>query len=247
MAARPDLRITTVIPCRNDADFLRVCLQALAEQTRPCNEVIVVDNASTDDTALVAKEFGALVLHEDTVGIGAAAGRGYDEASARGADIIARVDADSIPPADWIERIDDAFGPRPALDALTGAADFYGCSPLKRWFGIHMYVGLMKPVFVPLLGHPALFGSNMAMRTALWDNLSGEVNRTNPGLHDDLDLSIRMPASTRVVLDPTLVMPISGRPFDSFATWGSRFNKMIVTLRHTWPLWLPWVARSNNR
>lgn len=247
MAHRTPLRIITVIPCRNDANFLRVCLQALADQSRPSDEVIVVDNASTDDTALVAKEFGAHLVREDTVGVGAAAARGYDEASSRGADIIARVDADSIPPTDWIQRVDDAFGPRPSLDALTGIAYFYGCSPLKRWLGEHMYVGLMKPVLTPILGRPALFGSNMAMRTALWDSLSDAVDRTNPNVHDDLDLSLRMPGSTRVVADQTLIMPVSGRPFDTWQSIGLRLKKAFVTFRNTWPMWIPWVSRTDKR
>ena len=45
--------ISVVIPTRNDADMLAVCLAALAGQTRPADEIVVVDNASTDNTAEV--------------------------------------------------------------------------------------------------------------------------------------------------------------------------------------------------
>ena len=247
MTRKPSLRIATVVPSRNDADFLEVCLQALADQTRPSDFVVVVDNASADNTAEVATRFGAYLVREEVEGVGAAAARGYDEASKLGADIIARVDADSIPPEDWLQRIEDAFGPRPSLDAVTGSADFYGTSPFKRWAGSKLYIGLMYPVLTPFLGHAPVFGSNFAMRVALWDRLSLAVNRTDPDVHDDMDLSTQMPASTRVVYDKTLVMPVSGRPFASWTSLGTRLRKVGVTLRATWPLWIPWTQQAKNR
>ena len=247
MTSEPPLRIATVIPCRNDADFLEPCLQALADQKRPSDVVVVVDNGSTDNTAEVATRFGAHLVREEVPGVGAAAARGYDEASKLGADIIARLDADSVPPADWLQRIEDAFSPHPALDAITGGAEFYGTSPFKRWAGAHLYIGLMYPVLTPFMGHAPVFGSNFAMRVALWDRLSHAVNRTNPDVHDDMDLSTQMPASTRVVYDKTLVMPVSGRPFDTWGSLGTRLRKVGVTLRATWPLWLPWTRQARNR
>jgi glycosyltransferase involved in cell wall biosynthesis len=40
-----------VIPSRNDAAMLKTCLMLLSRQSRPADEIIVVDNSSTDDTA----------------------------------------------------------------------------------------------------------------------------------------------------------------------------------------------------
>jgi len=48
------ITISVVIPVYNDAEFLRTCLRALSQQRRPADEVIVVDNASTDATAAIA-------------------------------------------------------------------------------------------------------------------------------------------------------------------------------------------------
>lgn len=241
MTGKPSLCIATVIPSRNDGDFLEQCLRALADQSRPSDIVVVVDNDSTDNTAEIAALFGAHVVREETRGVGAASACGYDEAAKLGADIIARVDADSVPPSDWIQRIEDAFGPRPTLDAVTGRAEFYGTSPFKRWAGAHLYINLMAPVLSPLLGHPPVFGSNFAMRTAVWEQLSHTVNRSNPDVHDDMDLSIQMPRSARVVNDKTLIMPVSGRPFDTWGSLGTRLRKVVVTLQATYPRWAWWV------
>ena len=104
-------RIVVVIPCRDDADYLDACLSALDRQTRRPDAVIVVDNASTDATADVARAHGATLLREERVGIWPAAARGYDDAAAS-ADIIARVDADSRPHPDWVARLERAFAER---------------------------------------------------------------------------------------------------------------------------------------
>ena len=82
------VRVTVVIPCRNDAGFLDACLTALAAQTRPADRVVVVDNASTDASAAVARRHGADIVSESRIGIWPAAARGYDEAR-HDADIIA--------------------------------------------------------------------------------------------------------------------------------------------------------------
>ncbi|RIJ54999.1 glycosyltransferase, partial [Clavibacter lycopersici] len=65
--------VSVVIPVRDDAGHLRACLQALAGQTVAPDEVVVVDNASRDDSAEVARLAGARVVHEPVVGIPAAA------------------------------------------------------------------------------------------------------------------------------------------------------------------------------
>ena len=237
------LRVVVVIPCLDDARFLAACLDALTHQTRRPDEVVVVDNGSTDGSQDVARRAGVTLVHEKRRGIWPAASRGYDVAS-RTADVIARVDADSVPPADWAARVAGAFEADPRLDALTGSAQFYGGNRLMHYLGEHWYIGLMYKVLTPAFGHAPVFGSNFAMRTALWRRLRTRVLRTDPTVHDDLDLSIRFPAGTRVVYDPTLTMPVSARPFATPAALGTRLHKAYVTFHASWPAAAPWVKRG---
>ncbi len=237
------LRVVVVVPCLDDAAFLAACLEALAHQTRRPDEVLVVDNGSTDASREVARRAGATLTTEPRRGIWPAAAHGYDRA-VRTADVVARLDADSVPPADWVERVAAAFEQDPGLDALTGAAQFYGASPLVHLLGEHLYIGGMYAVLTPAFGHPPVFGANFAMRAGLWLRVRHLVASDDPLLHDDLDLSIRFPAGTRVRYDRTLVMPVSARPFASPRALGLRLRKALWTFQRSWPAGAPWVKRG---
>jgi glycosyltransferase involved in cell wall biosynthesis len=232
-------RVAVVIPCRNDAPFLDECLRALEAQDRRADRVIVVDNASTDGSADVARAHGAEVVPESRIGVWPAAAHGYDEA-ARDADIIARLDADSRPHADWISRIVRDFIADPGMGALTGAAEFYGAGRLKSYLGAKWYIGGMYFWVTPWLGHPPVFGSNFAMRSSLWLRVRDVVDRGNPGIHDDLDLSIRLRPSDGVRYDPELRMPISARPFATGAALWRRVGKVVPTFAVSWPEGAAW-------
>ncbi len=56
--------ISVIVPVRNGAGRLEICLDSLARQTYPADrfEVIVADGMSTDDTAAIAERFGARVV-----------------------------------------------------------------------------------------------------------------------------------------------------------------------------------------
>jgi GT2 family glycosyltransferase len=76
------LPISVVIPAYNRSDLLPRALRAVAAQTHHPAEVIVVDDASADDTAAVAKSLGArVVLHPENRGAAAARNTGIAEAT----------------------------------------------------------------------------------------------------------------------------------------------------------------------
>ncbi len=65
--------IAVIIPAFNEAPSIARVIQAIPKHVTTC---IVVDNNSTDDTALLAKESGAIVLHESQKGYGHACLKG---------------------------------------------------------------------------------------------------------------------------------------------------------------------------
>jgi glycosyltransferase involved in cell wall biosynthesis len=89
-------RISVVIPCHNEEEGIRIVLEQMPAIV---DEVVVVDNASTDGTATVARGLGARVVAESRKGYGRAYKTGF--AAARG-DIIVTMDGDGTYPPDSI-------------------------------------------------------------------------------------------------------------------------------------------------
>lgn len=221
------LRVSVVIPVKDDAEHLRVCLAALAAQTVQPFEVVVVDNGSVDDSAEAARAGGARVVAEPLPGIAAAASTGYDAA---GGDVIARLDADSEPPRDWIERIAADLSD-PAVHAVTGPGTFPELRGVPLLLARVLYMEAYFLLVGSALAHWPLFGSNFAMRASAWRAVSRDVRRHDPEVHDDMDLSVVLGRAHRIRLDRDLEMPISSRPFSSLPSMWRRNRRGFHTLR----------------
>jgi lipopolysaccharide/colanic/teichoic acid biosynthesis glycosyltransferase/glycosyltransferase involved in cell wall biosynthesis len=98
--------ISVVIPAKNAAATLLVCLEALKNQDGfkiwDDYEVIVVDDGSTDSTADIAKKMGAIVISQPNGGPAAARNAGAKMASG---ELLLFTDADCIPDCNWIAEL----------------------------------------------------------------------------------------------------------------------------------------------
>ena len=229
--------ISVVIRTLDDAPQLRTCLSLLARQTRPADEIIVVDNSSTDDTADVCAAAGVRRIVVDLPGIPATAAAGFDTASGA---IIARLDTDSRPPLDWLERIERILSDAGPLTAVTGPGDFYGGNRFAGWAGRHLLLDGYFRIVAFMLGHRPVYGSNFALRSEVWAGIRDAVVRDNALVHDDLDISYRLRPDMDVIYDPTLRVGVSARPFASWAAFRRRVVMSVVTFgvefRHEPPL-----------
>ncbi len=119
--ARTELTISVVIPTRNRADRLRRALQSLAAQQRSPDQVVVIDNASTDETPSVARSFAdALpldVTREETVGIPQARNTGVARCTG---DIVAFLDDDCEAEPGWLAALEAPFLKDPRLGCVGG-------------------------------------------------------------------------------------------------------------------------------
>ncbi|HEV7565592.1 MAG TPA: glycosyltransferase family 2 protein [Microbacteriaceae bacterium] len=236
--------ISVVIPALDDADMLERCLADLSAQVRPADEIIVVDNGSTDETVAVARAAGVRVLSESLRGIWPAAATGYDAATG---EIIARLDADSRPPVDWLARIETEFAHDPEIAILTGPGDFYGGNWFVRILGQYLYMDGYFWSMTLWLGHNPVYGSNFAMRSETWHEVRGRVHRELRAIHDDLDLSVHLLPQQVVRLDRRFRVGISARPFDTWRGLGRRIGWAYLTLRLHWPEETPWSMRAAKR
>jgi GT2 family glycosyltransferase len=108
------VRLSVIIPVHNGGENLRLCLDALARSSRPPDQLIVVDDASTDGSGELAQEFGARVLRLPGPPRGAALPRNRGVAMASG-DVAVNPQALAL-----MERI---MSEHPEIAALFGSYD----------------------------------------------------------------------------------------------------------------------------
>ena len=108
------VEVSVVIPVRDGADSLADLLASLERQTiaRDRFEVVVVDNASRDVTAEIARAAGATVVHEPVPNRSRARNAGIAVARA---DFVAFTDADCVADPGWLEGMLRCRGGRPLL------------------------------------------------------------------------------------------------------------------------------------
>lgn len=246
------MKISIVIPVYNEAGRLAACLQAIAAQTAAPYEVIVVDNNSTDGSAAIAASFEFVtVLREPRQGVTHARTRGFDAATG---DIIARIDADTLLPSDWVARIKAIFR-NDDVDAVSGAAHYYDfaldrlADRLDGYFRARLARQLKNSNF--------LWGANMALRRSAWlKTRSGLCHQ--PHLHEDFDLAIHLQErGYKVAYDGNLVAAVSSRRIDSGLLAYLRYTLVsprtyawhrLSSRRHMYPVILVcWLAYLPGR
>jgi N-acetylglucosaminyltransferase len=100
--------LTVIIPAHNEEHGLPATLRSIAAQSVPPEKTIVVDDASTDRTSEVAKEFGVTVLRPPH-NLGSKARAQNHALPHCDTDLILAVDADTVLAPDYIERIKPVF------------------------------------------------------------------------------------------------------------------------------------------
>ncbi len=132
MSPPRECSVSIVLPTCDRADITRRCLLALAAQTFPDLEIIVVDDGSRDETPAMLERFAAehpdlrltVLRNETNRGANASRNRGVQAATG---DLVAFLDSDCIAAPDWVEQLVAGFS-----DARVGAVTGLVLDPPPR-------------------------------------------------------------------------------------------------------------------
>lgn len=221
-----ELTLSLVIPAYNEEGYLAACLSAIANQTVLPDEVIVVDNGSTDKTVRIAEQYRFVKLvRESRRGVLFARNTGFGRASSQ---IVGRIDADTMLPPRWVENIKEAFADQ-AVTAVTGPVSYYDMPfPAINHYPDHL---MRSSIYNWSPKSPFLFGSNMAIRKTAWEQLSPGLCQ-HQDIHEDLDLAVHLyKAGRKILYDKDLLAGASGRRYnDSLA----QFHGYMSMYRRTY-------------
>lgn len=194
-------RVTAAIPCYNGARWIHATVRSLWDQTSPPDEVLAIDDGSTDASADLAAAAGARVVRH-AANRGLAVGRNTALAAAVG-DIVVFIDVDATAHPRLVETLLAGFT-APDIAGVGGGgveahretlADEWRARHARQWFGPR-----------PLDHAPFLFGLCAAYRRAALLRVGGfnTALRTNA---EDVEMGLRLRAAGyRLVYDPAAVV-----------------------------------------
>ena len=220
------LTLSLIIPVYNEQDYLQHCLEAIAKQTVKPDEVLVIDNNSTDNTVAIAKSFSFVtVLRARMQGVVYGRDKGFDLAKSK---IFGRIDADTQLPETWVASVKKLFE-NPSTAAVTGPVSYFDMPRPKGNYWIDHEIRVRLYQRAPYA--PFLFGTNMAIRRSAWQMISKKVCHRSD-VHEDLDLAIHlMQSGQKIVYSKTILAATSSRRWDDKP---AAFHSYMKTYRNSY-------------
>jgi len=208
------MKLSFVIPAHNEENYIAKCLESVIQEAKktPRNvEIIVVNNASTDKTREIVLSFPEVKLvDEPRKGLPQARQAGFLASSGH---LIANVDADSVVPPDWIEKVFDHFSRNEKLVALSGPYVYYDLSKTKNFLVWAFYYPgyLLNRTSRFLFGKAAMLqGGNFILKRSALENIGG-FNTNIKFYGEDTDIARRIKSQGEVIFTYDLPMHTSAR------------------------------------
>jgi len=203
--------ISVVIPAYNEEKYLPLCLESIRKQDYAAEyEVIVVDNASTDNTAKIALDWGANVVYESKRSPACARQKGVESATG---EIIAFIDADTQAPTCWLSTIVSRFAQEPKMVVISGPYAYFDAGSIAR---IASYIGnfisiILDQLFRKVLNKgSAVWGSNFAVRRSALLEVGG-FDTSIRFYGEEYELSLRLKKAGKGGIIPSLFVLTSAR------------------------------------
>jgi len=210
------LTISVIVCAHNEAQYLGPCLHSLLAQTRRPDEILVINNASTDETRAVAQQVPhVLVVDEPRKGLVVARETGRRTAVG---ELLVYLDADCRAPLRWLELIERHFEADPGLIALSAPYRFYDWD----WWGrllIRAYDFTVAPLTQLLVKYvlrigTIFYGGNFAVRSEALARIGGfDLSIEFHG--EDTNLGRRLFAIGRVLLVHDCYLYTSARRYNA--------------------------------
>lgn len=204
------MKFSFIIPALNEEGYIGDCIRSIRKQTEKPDEIIVVDNGSTDKTAEIAKRLGSRVVYEKRKGISYARNKGAKVAKG---DILCFIDADGVLSGNWMDIVRGIMS-NDEVQVADGMEIFSCKSFIKKiWYNVYVvfiYTGIILSQVI--LSKHFLTGKNTAIRKELFKKLGG----FEPVVDEQVWLSRKLwkLPGIKTVFSPKMIIYSSSRGFD---------------------------------
>ncbi|MFH1610876.1 MAG: glycosyltransferase family A protein [Patescibacteria group bacterium] len=166
--------LSIIIPCYNEEKLVAKCLWHILKQTVLPEEVIFVDNNSTDKSIEIAegfidkfKDVGVefKILKEEQQGQTFARLNAFSKVKN---DLIGSLDTDTLISKDWVKTAKEIFSKKENIIAISGPFYFYNLSIFSKihFFFVFLMYSIFKPTYI-------LWGGNVVFKKQIYESIGG--------------------------------------------------------------------------
>ncbi len=243
--------ISVVVPARNEEDSLPALLEALDQQTHPNHEVVIVDDASTDDTVALAEEWTSNRTHARVVSVTDPTSPRKKHALSRGIDaarhdLLAFTDADCAPPPDWLSVLAGTHAASDGDRVLVGYSPLRGPGLLGRFVQYETLLHALYATAAIGLHRPYMaVGRNLSYPRSVFEAVGGfdHSGGGRESMSGDDDLFVQAvhrqdAAEVRALLDDRTFVPSTAPT--SWTAWARQRRRHVSAGRH-----YPWTVGTH--
>ncbi len=206
-------KVSILIPAYNEGKYIEACLESVCKINYPNYEIIVCDNNSTDNTALIVQKYKKVILiNEKKKGTNAARQKAFSVSTG---DIIVTLDADSVPESNWLHLALKHFE-NPNIVAVSGICKFdgnYWYTSILFWIQKSFIFKSIHFFIHKVIGKYALiFGSNAWYRRESLLQIGG-FNCDITFWGDDAYTGEMITKVGKVIYDPKIIVTTSSRRY----------------------------------
>ena len=225
--------VSVVIPVFNEEKRIKNCLDSLMCQKEKPDEIIVVDNNCTDKTISIVKKYKdiKIIIRETRQGMIPARNTGFNNAKN---EIIAKCDADTVLPSNWIKNIKTNFSQDSSLVGISmpiSLNDVHLVGSSTFLFYIYMLIPRL------IIGVYPMVGPSYAIRKTVWNKVRSKICLDDKVVHEDIDLCLHVKKYGKIFHDKKTIVSSSARriitnPLSFFGEYNIRFFKMLYSHRY---------------
>lgn len=184
--------VTAGAPCYNAAPFVGRIIESLLNQTRPPEQILIIDDGSTDDTAAIAADYAAkydmVQLIQHPINIGLSAARNTMIAHTEG-DVLVSIDSDAPAGPELIEHLLTGFDDDDVAGVGGRCVEVSTDHPADIWRATHQFAQHWGDDFQHDV--PFLYGVVGAYRTDVLRSVGGfDVGHSRNG--EDVEIGARL-------------------------------------------------------
>ncbi|MCU1266343.1 MAG: glycosyl transferase family 2 [Acidobacteria bacterium] len=232
------MKISVVIPVRNEEESIRALLDGLLDQSLPAAEILITDGGSSDATAAIVNDYAqrnpSVRLFREALAL---PGRGRNVAAANASyQWLAFIDAGVVPEPDWLAQLAAGAGANPDTDVVFGAWEPVTDTFFKECAAIAYAFVPNRESLAEVRQARAIFSS--LLRRSVWERVGGFPEHLRSA-EDHLFISKIEDEGFKISYAPAAVVRWTMQP-----TFGLTFKRFVTYSRNNLAagLWREWQA-----